>query len=164
LLQFAVQCFIAAEETGESQTSAQGNERARQATLRIFFMIPGEITVAAGDILCNQNCAHQLITVTNTSRYPISVSSHYHFYEVNAALQFDRDQTRGYRLDIPAGTTWQFAPGQTCTVPLVAYRGSREVYGGLGFIMGSLDEQPAEATATHQETNQETHQGMSQQQ
>ena len=78
------------------------------------------------------------VTVANTGDRPIQVGSHYHFYETNSALSFDRDKTRGMRLDIPAGTAVRFEPGQTRTVTLVPYQGSRVVYGFNQKIMGKL--------------------------
>jgi urease subunit beta len=78
--------------------------------------------------------------VANAGDRPIQVGSHYHFFEVNAALRFDRDQARGFRLDIPAGTAVRFEPGQSRTVDLVAYDGARVVQGFRGEVMGPLDE------------------------
>ncbi len=101
-------------------------------------MIPGEIKTCSGDIEINQGRATLSIEVANSGDRPIQVGSHYHFYETNTALEFDREQTRGYRLNIPAGTAVRFEPGQSRTVELVAYAGKREVYGFQGRIMGSL--------------------------
>jgi urease beta subunit len=78
------------------------------------------------------------VRVANTGDRPIQVGSHYHFYETNAALRFDRERTRGFRLDIPAGTAVRFEPGQERDVALVKYRGARRVYGFRGLIMGPL--------------------------
>jgi urease subunit beta len=102
-------------------------------------MIPGEIITAPGDIELNAGRARISLSVANTGDRPIQVGSHYHFYETNSALDFARDQTRGFRLDIPAGTAVRFEPGQSRTVGLVAYAGAREVYGFNGKIMGPLD-------------------------
>ncbi|MBK8453976.1 MAG: urease subunit beta [Thiofilum sp.] len=101
-------------------------------------MIPGEIIAAAGEIELNAGRATVNIVVANTGDRPIQVGSHYHFFETNDALHFERDQARGMRLNIPAGTAVRFEPGQTREVQLVAYAGSREVYGFQGKIMGSL--------------------------
>ena len=79
------------------------------------------------------------VDVANTGDRPIQVGSHYHFYETNSALAFERERTRGFRLDIPAGTAARFEPGQTRTVTLAAYRGERLVYGFNQKVMGSLD-------------------------
>ena len=102
-------------------------------------MIPGEILVAAGDIELNHDRPTLKVSVANTGDRPIQVGSHYHFFETNAALSFDRDKARGFRLDIPAGTAVRFEPGQTRKVQLVAYAGDRQVYGFNGKIMGGLD-------------------------
>ena len=101
-------------------------------------MIPGEIKVAAGDIEINKGRRKVTIAVTNTGDRPIQVGSHYHFYETNAALSFDRDKARGFRLDIPAGTAVRFEPGQTREVRLVAYAGARRVFGFNGKVNGAL--------------------------
>src|SRR5258708_38558757 len=90
-------------------------------------MIPGELFPAAGDIELNAGRATVTVTVANSGDRPIQVGSHYHFYETNAALQFDRERARGFRLDIPAGTATRFEPGQTREVRLVAYAGPRRV-------------------------------------
>lgn len=105
-------------------------------------MIPGEIITAAGDIELNAGRSTLVLTVANTGDRPIQVGSHYHFYETNPALRFDRDLARGYRLDIPAGTAVRFEPGQERQVHLVALAGSREVYGFRGEIMGKLEDRP----------------------
>jgi urease subunit beta len=106
-------------------------------------MIPGEILTAPGDIELNAGRPLLTIEVANTGDRPIQVGSHYHFYETNAALRFERAATRGYRLDIPAGTAVRFEPGQARTVDLVPYAGDRIIYGFNGKVMGALD-----ATAT----------------
>jgi len=102
-------------------------------------MIPGEIVTASGDIELNAGRERIALSVANTGDRPIQVGSHYHFYETNAALDFDRERTRGYRLDIPAGTAVRFEPGQSRTVELVAYAGARKVYGFNARVMGPLD-------------------------
>jgi len=102
-------------------------------------MIPGEILAAPGEIDLNVGRASVRMSVANTGDRPIQVGSHYHFYETNAALQFDRAATRGFRLNIPAGTAVRFEPGQEREVELVAYAGDRHVYGFNGKVMGPLD-------------------------
>jgi urease subunit gamma/beta len=101
--------------------------------------IPGEVIASAGDIELNVGRAVLTLTVANTGDRPIQVGSHYHFFETNPALKFDRESTRGFRLNIPAGTAVRFEPGQTREVELVAYAGDRKVYGFNGEIMGGLD-------------------------
>jgi urease beta subunit len=101
-------------------------------------MIPGENIVAAGEIELNARRATVTLTVANTGDRPIQVGSHYHFYETNRALAFDREKARGFRLDIPAGTAVRFEPGQTRDVRLVAYDGARRVFGFNGKINGAL--------------------------
>lgn len=101
-------------------------------------MIPGQLFPAAGDIELNAGRDTVTLTVANTGDRPIQVGSHYHFFEANSALAFERDQTRGFRLNIPAGTAVRFEPGQTREVELVAFAGTREVYGFQGKIMGKL--------------------------
>ena len=101
-------------------------------------MIPGEIFPALGGIELNAGRASVTLAVANTGDRPIQVGSHYHFFETNPALHFDRDKARGYRLDIPAGTAVRFEPGQTREVQLVAYAGARRVVGFRGQVNGSL--------------------------
>ena len=101
-------------------------------------MIPGETFIKAGEIELNKGRKTVTLAVANTGDRPIQVGSHYHFYETNAALQFDREQARGFRLDIPAGTATRFEPGQTREVRLVAYAGARRVVGFNGRVNGSL--------------------------
>jgi urease subunit beta len=101
-------------------------------------MIPGEIFPAPGDIEINAGRATLTILVENAGDRPIQVGSHYHFFETNSSLQFDREPTRGFRLDIPAGTAVRFEPGQSRTVRLVAYAGARRVFGFQGKIMGTV--------------------------
>ena len=102
-------------------------------------MIPGEIKVKDGNITLNKNGETKKISVSNSGDRPIQVGSHYHFFETNNALQFDRENTKGFRLNIPAGTAIRFEPGQNREVELVAYLGSREVYGFNGKVMGQLE-------------------------
>lgn len=104
-------------------------------------MIPGEILPAYGDIELNAGRPTVTVLVANSGDRPIQVGSHYHFFETNLALHFDRDLSRGYRLDIPAGTAVRFEPGQQREVQLVAFAGHRRVYGFRGDIMGALEEQ-----------------------
>jgi urease subunit beta len=104
-------------------------------------MIPGELLLAGGDIELNADRATVTVKVANTGDRPIQVGSHYHFYETNGALAFDREATRGFRLNIAAGTAVRFEPGQEREVELVAYAGERKVYGFQGKIMGSLEGQ-----------------------
>ena len=101
-------------------------------------MIPGEIITAGGEIELNAGRETVTIEVSNTGDRPIQVGSHYHFFETNPALSFERDSARGFRLDIPAGTAVRFEPGQTRTVQLVAVTGAREIYGFRQQIMGKL--------------------------
>jgi urease subunit beta len=102
-------------------------------------MNPGEMKILAGDIVLNEGRDTVSIEIQNTGDRPIQVGSHYHFYEVNSALVFDREKARGFRLNIPAGTAVRVEPGQSRTVELVAYAGKRKVYGFQGKVMGSLD-------------------------
>ena len=101
-------------------------------------MIPGEVIPAAGDIELNAGLESITLNVANTGDRPVQVGSHYHFFEANAALAFDRAAARGRRLDIPAGTAVRFEPGQARYVQLVPYRGARAVYGFQQQIMGPL--------------------------
>jgi len=101
-------------------------------------MIPGEFLLASGDIELNAGRSTVQVVVANTGDRPIQVGSHYHFYETNDALSFDREATRGFRLNIAAGTAVRFEPGQERQVELVAYAGDRKVYGFQGKIMGAL--------------------------
>lgn len=103
-------------------------------------MIPGEIIPAEGDIELNAGLPMRMISVANQGDRPIQVGSHYHFYETNNALVFDRETTRGWRLDIPAGTAVRFEPGQQRDVTLVPYAGNRVVYGFQQKVMGSLED------------------------
>ena len=102
-------------------------------------MIPGELLPAAGEIELNAGRETVTLAVANTGDRPIQVGSHFHFFEVNTALRFDRDQARGMRLDIPAGTAVRFEPGDEREVTLVPFVGSRQVYGLNALINGPLD-------------------------
>ncbi len=101
-------------------------------------MIPGEIVTLEGDIELNAGKPVLTIEVANGGDRTVQIGSHYHFYEVNEALEFDRAATKGMRLDIPAGTAVRFEPGDTKTVNLVPYAGSREVYGFNAKVEGKL--------------------------
>ncbi len=102
-------------------------------------MIPGEVRVRNGDIELNVGREGVTLEVTNTGDRPIQVGSHYHFFETNEALAFDRRKAYGFRLDIAAGTAVRFEPGQTRTVNLVALAGDRRVFGFNAKVMGPLD-------------------------
>jgi urease subunit beta len=101
-------------------------------------MTPGEVLVEAGDIEINAGRQTLRIDVSNHGDRPIQIGSHFHFYEVNDSLVFEREQSRGFRLNIPAGTAVRFEPGQVRQVELVALAGKREVYGFAGRVMGAL--------------------------
>jgi urease subunit beta len=101
-------------------------------------MIPGEIITTGGDIELNAGAQAVTVTVANTGDRPVQVGSHYHFYETNEALSFDREAARGMRLDIAAGTAVRFEPGQTRDVQLVPYGGNRAIYGFNQKVMGPL--------------------------
>ena len=101
-------------------------------------MIPGELFIKDGEIELNTGRKTVTLTVANSGDRPIQVGSHYHFFETNPALKFDRKKARGMRLDIAAGTAVRFEPGQTRDVQLVALAGKREVYGFRGDVMGKL--------------------------
>jgi urease subunit beta len=103
-------------------------------------MIPGEMKVKGGEIELNQGRRTLKLKVANSGDRPIQVGSHYHFFETNAALAFDRDAAYGMRLNIAAGTAVRFEPGQTRTVELVELAGERKVYGFQGKVMGKLKE------------------------
>lgn len=104
-------------------------------------LVPGEILTAdeRGDIAINVGRLRATVRVANTGDRPVQVGSHYHFFEVNGALDFNRAVARGMRLDIPAGTAVRFEPGQTREVTLVALAGRRQVFGFQGLVMGPLD-------------------------
>ncbi len=101
-------------------------------------MIPGEVIAAAGEIELNAGAPTVTVEVSNTGDRPVQVGSHYHFFETNNGLSFDREKARGMRLDIPAGTAVRFEPGQTRQVTLIPLSGKREVYGFQQTIMGAL--------------------------
>ncbi len=101
-------------------------------------MKPGEILCEEGEITLNQGLETREIKVTNSGDRPVQVGSHYHFYETNPALHFERESTRGFRLNIPAGTAVRFEPGQTRTVELVAVSGKQTLYGFRGEVMGPV--------------------------
>ncbi|GHD25602.1 urease subunit beta [Parahalioglobus pacificus] len=101
-------------------------------------MIPGEVISAEGSIEINAGRNRITVEVANTGDRPIQIGSHYHFFETNPALQFDRTATRGFRLNIPAGTAVRFEPGQTRAVELVEFAGKRRVFGFRGDVMGDL--------------------------
>ena len=101
-------------------------------------MIPGEMFIAPGEIELNAGRKTVTLTVSNTGDRPIQVGSHYHFFETNPALKFERARTKGYRLDIAAGTAVRFEPGQSRSVRLVAIAGKREVYGFRQEVMGKV--------------------------
>ena len=102
-------------------------------------MIPGEMLVEPGDIELNVGRATATVTVANSGDRPIQIGSHFHFFETNPALKFDRQAAYGMRLNIAAGTAVRFEPGQERTVELVALAGERKVYGFNGKVMGALD-------------------------
>jgi urease subunit beta len=102
-------------------------------------MIPGEYLLDEDDIILNAGRATCVVQVANSGDRPVQVGSHFHFFEVNDALQFDRAQARGMRLDIAAGTAVRFEPGQHRTVQLVALAGARRVYGFNARVMGALE-------------------------
>ncbi|MDX3924448.1 MAG: urease subunit beta [Shinella sp.] len=101
-------------------------------------MIPGEIIAASGDVELNAGLPVVTLDVSNTGDRPVQVGSHYHFFETNPGLSFEREKARGMRLDIPAGTAVRFEPGQTRTVNLIPLAGKREVYGFRQAVMGKL--------------------------
>jgi urease subunit beta len=129
-------------KNSKNSKNGKGEERGSSRRSRVnegkYVMIPGELFTAPGEIEINTGRPTVTLTVANTGDRPIQVGSHYHFYETNAALAFDREQARGYRLDIPAGTASRFEPGQSREVRLVAYAGERRVFGFNGKIGGRL--------------------------
>ena len=106
-------------------------------------MMPGEVITKDGEITLNAGRDAITLEVANTGDRPVQVGSHYHFFETNEALKFEREKTRGFRLDIPAGTAVRFEPGQTREVQLVPIAGARAIFGFNGLVMGPLD--PGEA-------------------
>ena len=103
-------------------------------------MNPGEYLIDDGDLTLNDGRPMVRMMISNTGDRPIQVGSHFHFYETNSALAFDREDTRGFRLDIPAGTAVRFEPGQEREVQLVAYSGSRQIFGFNARVMGALED------------------------
>ena len=103
-------------------------------------MIPGEVITRDGEITLNADRPAIRLTVANSGDRPVQVGSHYHFFETNSALEFERERSRGYRLDIPAGTAVRFEPGQTREVQLVPIAGTRRIFGFNAKIMGALDQ------------------------
>ncbi len=101
-------------------------------------MIPGEYLLASDPIVANQGRAEAVLLVRHTGDRPIQVGSHYHFFEVNRALTFDREKARGMRLNVPAGTGMRFEPGEEKQVPLVAFAGRRRIFGHQSKINGDL--------------------------
>ena len=104
-------------------------------------MIPGEIKIADGEIQLNSGRERITLTIANSGDRPVQVGSHYHFFETNSALKFDRGKTRGFRLNIAAGTAIRFEPGQSRDVELVSYAGDKIVFGFNGKLMGSLSDE-----------------------
>ncbi|SVA07320.1 uncharacterized protein METZ01_LOCUS60174 [marine metagenome] len=104
-------------------------------------MIPGEIKIADGEIQLNSGRERITLTIANSGDRPIQVGSHYHFFETNSALKFDRGKTRGFRLNIAAGTAIRFEPGQSRDVELVSYAGDKIVFGFNGKLMGALSDE-----------------------
>jgi urease subunit beta len=102
-------------------------------------LVPGEVITRDGEIALNADRSAITLTVANTGDRPVQVGSHYHFFETNEALSFDREKARGLRLDIPAGTAVRFEPGQTREVQLVPIAGARTIWGFNAKIMGALD-------------------------
>ena len=103
-------------------------------------MIPGETKIQSGDVYLNEDRETKTLVVANTGDRPVQVGSHYHFYEVNPRLEFDREQALGFRLNIAAGTAVRFEPGQERTIELVALAGDLTVFGFRGLVMGRLEE------------------------
>jgi len=110
-------------------------------------MVPGEIEYAESDIEMNLGLDPITLRVTNAGDRPIQVGSHFHFFEVNPELRFDREKAYGYRIDIPPGTSVRFEPGQVQTMRLVPYRGARTLYGFRGYVNGRLDDPNVRARA-----------------
>ena len=116
-------------------------------------MIPGEIVTEKGDVALNEGRATRRLMVANTADRPIQVGSHYHFYETNAALEFAREEARGYRLNIPAGTAVRFEPGEEKEVELTEFGGARVIHGGNGLVRGALGEAGARERAIERAKN-----------
>ena len=102
-------------------------------------MIPGEFKIKEGELVLNEGRVYVNVSVANTGDRPIQVGSHYHFYETNPALEFEREQARGFRLNIAAGTAVRFEPGQVREVELVSIGGARKIFGFRGEVMGALE-------------------------
>ena len=138
-----------AELIGEVQVEATFPDGTKLVTvhqpiMRSETLVPGEVLVDQGpDIQINQHRATVTLDVSNTGDRPIQVGSHYHFYETNPALAFERERAKGMRLDIAAGTALRFEPGQTRTVQLCAMAGQRNIIGFRGAIMGQVDGRPS---------------------
>jgi urease subunit beta len=115
-------------------------------------LVPGELLPAEGDIELNAGLPTLTLTVANGGDRPIQVGSHFHFFEVNSALQFDRAAAKGMRLDIPAGTAVRFEPGDEREVTLIPFAGRRQVYGFNALVNGPLDPAPAETESLGAET------------
>ena len=122
-------------------------------------MIPGEVLTLDGQIELNAKRKTQTLSVSNTGDRPIQVGSHYHFFETNAALRFDRETSRGMRLNIASGTAVRFEPGQSRTVELVDLAGSRTVFGFRGLVMGPIVAKKAPARQTGAVTRKRTVKG-----
>lgn len=105
-------------------------------------MIPGEYKIQSGTLAINEGRETRNVVVENHGDRPIQVGSHYHFYEVNPALKFDREACKGFRLNIPAGTAVRFEPGQKREVELVAVAGDRRIFGFRAEVMGELEQKP----------------------
>src|ERR1700688_2170878 len=103
-------------------------------------MIPGEYKLAEGEVIANEGRREIVLEIANTGDRPIQVGSHFHFFEVNRALHFDRAAAFGMRLDLPAGTAVRFEPGEIKSVRLVTLGGSRQAFGGSALVMGALDD------------------------
>ena len=108
------------------------------STKKYSGFVPGKVETAPGDIILNEGRETTSVKVQNIGDRPIQIGSHYHFYEANPSLIFDRETTKGFRLNIPAGTATRFEPGQSRSVELVRYAGKLEIYGFQGKVMGKL--------------------------
>lgn len=124
----------------EDHDHAVFHGRRDQGRLGKVALVLGEVYPAEGEIELNAGAETVALTVANTGDRPVQIGSHFHFYETNSALSFDRERARGKRLDIPAGTAVRFEPGQSRTVTLVPYRGARRVFGFNQKVMGNLDQ------------------------
>jgi urease beta subunit len=105
---------------------------------QVTGFVPGEIQTPSGDIVLNEGRTTVSVEVKNLGDRPVQIGSHYHFYEANNALEFEREKTKGFRLNIAAGTATRFEPGQSRSVELVQFAGKQEVYGFQGKVMGKL--------------------------